>query len=96
VSLLFQILSQICPRLTSHIENGVREGAFTYLIWGLVMGPAYPLNRKLVSELPLDEEHDTDEETSDSIMSLLEENARLRGLVVKLTDLILKNVADRG
>jgi len=29
-------------------------------------------------------------------VSLLEENARLRGLVVKLTDLILRNVADRG
>jgi len=67
------------------------------------MGPAYPPNRKqkFLHELPLDkdvrldDEHD-DDETSDSIMSLLEENARLRGLVVKLTDLILKNVADRG
>jgi hypothetical protein len=60
------------------------------------MRPAYPPDRKFLSELPLDEEQDTDEESSDNIMSLLEENARLRGLVVKLTDLILKNVADRG
>ena len=29
------------------------------------------------------------------MLSLLEENARLRGLVVKLTDIILRNVADR-
>jgi hypothetical protein len=36
-----------------------------------------------------------DDEHSDNVLSLLEENARLRGLVVKLTDLILKNVADR-
>jgi hypothetical protein len=68
------------------------------------MGPAYPPNRKQKflhelppdDDLPLEDEHDSDDETSDSIMSLLEENARLRGLVVKLTDLILKNVADRG
>jgi hypothetical protein len=68
------------------------------------MGPAYPPNRKQKflhelppdNDLPLDDEHDSDDETSDSIMSLLEENARLRGLVVKLTDLILKNVAERG
>ena len=84
--------------------NGVSEGAFTYLNWGLVMRPAYPPDRKqkflhelpLDNDLPLDDEHDAEDETSDSVMSLLEENARLRGLVVKLTDLILKNVADRG
>jgi len=29
------------------------------------------------------------------MLSLLEENARLRGLVIKLTDIILRNVADR-
>ena len=45
---------------------------------------------------PLRGEDDTDAEYSDGVVSLLEENARLRGLVVKLTDLILKNVADRG
>jgi hypothetical protein len=68
------------------------------------MRPAYPPDRKqkflhelpLDNDLPLDDEHDAEDETSDSVMSLLEENARLRGLVVKLTDLILKNVADRG
>jgi hypothetical protein len=40
------------------------------------------------------EEH-TDDEHSENVLSLLEENARLRGLVVKLTDLILKKVTDQ-
>ena len=35
-----------------------------------------------------------DDERSDDISSLLEENARLRGLLVKLSDLVLKNVVD--
>jgi len=37
-----------------------------------------------------------DDERSEGVLSLLEENARLRGLVVKLTEIILRNVADRG
>jgi hypothetical protein len=35
-----------------------------------------------------------DDERSDGIHSLLEENARLRGLLGKLSDLVLKNVVD--
>jgi hypothetical protein len=35
-----------------------------------------------------------DDERGDGIHSLLEENARLRGLLVKLSDLVLKNVVD--
>jgi hypothetical protein len=31
-----------------------------------------------------------------SVLSLLEENARLRGLVVQLSDLVLRNVVDRS
>jgi len=68
------------------------------------MGPAYPPDSKQQfrddpqclngSRLP-DEEY-SDDEHSGGVTSLLEENARLRGLVVKLTDLILKNVANRG
>ena len=42
------------------------------------------------------EEYEDDDDCSDGVLSLLEENARLRGLVVKLTEIILKNVADRG
>ena len=34
------------------------------------------------------------DEHSDDMHSLLEENARLRGLLVQLSDLILKNAAD--
>jgi hypothetical protein len=66
------------------------------------MGPAYPPDSKQeIIEKCLDEtsphgEEYADDEHSDGIVSLLEENARLRGLVVKLTDLILKNVAERG
>jgi hypothetical protein len=37
-----------------------------------------------------------DEEISDDLTSLLEENARLRGLVVKLSDIILRHVNDRS
>lgn len=44
------------------------------------------------------EKHDeplfADDERGDDITSLLEENARLRGLLVKLSDLVLKNVVD--
>jgi hypothetical protein len=66
------------------------------------MGIANPRDRKQEftdEQECLDEsllrEDDTDDEESDNVLSLLEENARLRGLVVKLTDIILKNVADR-
>jgi hypothetical protein len=56
------------------------------------MGIAYPPHNKQNSldELPL-----PGDESTDDVLSLLEENARLRGLVVKLSNLILRNVADR-
>jgi hypothetical protein len=67
------------------------------------MGPAYPPDRKqefldqqgCLDEFPLRGEEYTEDEYSDGVTSLLEENARLRGLVIKLTDIILKNVNDR-
>jgi hypothetical protein len=67
------------------------------------MGPVYPPDSKqafrdkqnCLGESPLCNDEHIDDEHSDGIVSLLEENARLRGLVVKLTDIILKNVADR-
>ena len=44
------------------------------------------------------EKHDEglfeDDQRGDDLTSLLEENARLRGLLVKLSDLVLKNVVD--
>jgi hypothetical protein len=36
-----------------------------------------------------------DDDHSDDVVSLLEENARLRKLVVKLSEVILRNVVDR-
>jgi hypothetical protein len=67
------------------------------------MGIANPQDRKQEftdEQECLDEsllrEDDTDDEESDNVLSLLEENARLRGLVVKLTEIILRSVADRG
>jgi hypothetical protein len=64
------------------------------------MGPTYPPDSKQKFHDGEDEssrrrDEDADDEHSDGVLSLLEENARLRGLVVKLTDLILKNVTDR-
>jgi hypothetical protein len=68
------------------------------------MGPAYPPDRKqdfrdeleYLNESPLHDEDYADDEQSDGVTSLLEENARLRALVVRLTDLVLKSVAERG
>lgn len=68
------------------------------------MGPAYPPDRKqdfrdeleYLNESPLHDEDYTDDDHSDGVTSLLEENARLRALVVRLTDLVLKSVAERG
>lgn len=68
------------------------------------MGPAYPPDRKqefrdeleYLNELPLHDEDYADDDHSDGVTSLLEENARLRALVVRLTGLVLKSVAERG
>lgn len=68
------------------------------------MRPAYPPDSKqefldeqeYFNESPLRDEEYTDDEHSDGVTSLLEENARLRALVVRLTDLVLKSVVDRG
>jgi hypothetical protein len=54
------------------------------------------LDKECLDEAPLRGEEHEDDECSDGVLSLLEENARLRGLVVKLTEIILRNVADRG
>ena len=40
------------------------------------------------------DEYTDDEYTDDEIVSLLEENARLRKLVMSLSSLVLRNVAD--
>jgi hypothetical protein len=59
------------------------------------MGPARPQNeqdRRLDSQ-PLAAEESVQE--SVDVLSLIEENARLRGLVVKLSELVLKDVLDK-
>ena len=68
------------------------------------MGPAYPPDRKqdfrdeleYLNESLLRDEDYADDDHSEGVTSLLEENARLRALVVRLTDLVLKSVAERG
>ena len=68
------------------------------------MRPAYPPDSKQefldeqehFNESPLRDEEYADDEHSDGVTSLLEENARLRALVVRLTDLVLRSVVDRG
>jgi hypothetical protein len=64
------------------------------------MGNAYPSfskqNQSTRSSGPHndeDESWDTDLDTD--LVSLLEENARLRALVVRLSDLVLRNVVDQ-
>ena len=61
------------------------------------MGNAYPTPRNLkqYSGLPSIRHHgdtELDAEADTALVSLLEENARLRALVVQLSDLVLRNV----
>jgi hypothetical protein len=61
------------------------------------MGPAYPphsAQERLDGSPPGCDEYTYDGHTGD-VVSLLEENARLRSLVIKLSELILRNVLDR-
>jgi len=65
----------------------------------LVMGNAYPRsgNRKRYSGSSSFHDDDADLESApgSALMSLLEENARLRALVVQLSDLVLRNVVSQ-
>ena len=61
------------------------------------MGNAYPTPRNLkqYSGSPSIRHHgdaEQDAEADTALVSLLEENARLRALVVQLSDLVLRNV----
>ena len=64
------------------------------------MGNAYsPLNDQ-IREIRQSSERDGDDsgwdnDVDNDLVSLLEENARLRALVVRLSDLVLKNVVDQ-
>jgi hypothetical protein len=65
----------------------------------LVMGNAYPTsgNQKRYSGSSSfhDEDADLDSDPGSDLVSLLEENARLRALVVQLSDLVLRNVVSQ-
>jgi hypothetical protein len=61
------------------------------------MLPAQPLHgtHERLEGTPFGRDDDTfDECTDDDVVSLLEENARLRKLVVRLSEIVLRNVAD--
>jgi len=58
------------------------------------MGPA-PHGKGRLVEAPLGRDGFAyDKYTDDDVVSLLEENARLRKLVITLSELVLRNVAD--
>ena len=64
------------------------------------MGNAYSTlsdqNRRIVLSSRGDEDDGWDGDTDNNdLVALLEENARLRALVVRLSDLVLKNVIDQ-
>jgi hypothetical protein len=64
------------------------------------MGNAYPSSskqdRSISSSCPRnDEDESWDIDADTDLVSLLEENARLRALVVRLSNLVLRNVVDQ-
>jgi hypothetical protein len=64
------------------------------------MVPAQPLHgmedniQEMLDGSSLGHDDFTDDHYSDDVVSLLEENARLRKLVVRLSEIVLRNVAD--
>ena len=66
-------------------------GSFSHLIGVLAMGTEYPQRNK---QGRLGEPSLWDDERPEDVHSLLEENARLRGLLVRLSDLIRRSVLD--
>jgi hypothetical protein len=61
------------------------------------MGHANPQHstQDRLDESPPGYDEDTYDEQAGDVVSLLEENARLRRLVIKLSELVLRNVVDR-
>jgi hypothetical protein len=64
------------------------------------MVPAQPLRdmedniQEMLDGSSLGHDDFTDDDCSDDVVSLLEENARLRKLVIRLSEIVLRNVAD--
>jgi hypothetical protein len=75
----------------------VRLGWGEFVPGNIVMGNAYPTSgnqkhRFGSSSVHGDEDEGSDSDVSAALASLIEENVRLRALVVQLSDLVLKNV----
>jgi hypothetical protein len=94
----FPFPSHICPRLTPAWPAVERLGIRSAISIGeLAMVPAQPQDS---TQEPLDissfmrDDFTDDESSSDDMVSLLEENARLRKLVIRLSEIVLRNVAD--
>jgi hypothetical protein len=99
------VASQAYPSLAEHLpptqftvvidETGRAFGCW----WGLAMGTsAYPSgsNQSHLDQSPDRGDEYTFDEHGSGVLSLREENARLRGLVVRLSTIILKNVIDQN
>lgn len=97
VSMRFQFPSKIGRRLKSLLPWIGKLGARAVSrIGALVMGKVYSLDSKQeqLDGSPLECDEITYDEHTDNVASLLEDNARLRKLVIKLSEIILRNVAD--
>ena len=98
--------SQQIPNLVSNPPPTQITVAAGWNYWGrvsaisigdLAMVPAQPQHKiqERHNGSPCGRDDDTfDEFTDDDVVSLLEENARLRKLVVRLSEIVLRNVAD--
>ena len=72
-------------------------GEFVSCQGTLVMSNAFPIPNEQIarSKFQTDDDSDWDAGMESDVVSLLEENARLRALVVRLSDLVLKSVVDQ-
>ena len=82
------------------MKNNRQESRTSHILGPLVlvMGNAYPTSGKLCfgpSTAHHDEDEGPDSDASAALASLIEENVKLRALVVQLSDLVLKNVVAR-
>jgi hypothetical protein len=99
------IAASICPLIRRNFDADSGDDSsidlagvcFLFCRQGVsVMGNVYPpstVNRESVPLQCEDDGFDTDVDSE--LVSLLEENARLRSLVVQLSDLVLKNVLEQ-
>ena len=87
----FQFWSQICPPTQFTLDVEATGGGPAIRIGVSAMGTEYPQRSK---QGRLGEPSLWADEPTEDVQALLEENARLRGLLVQLSALIRKNVPD--